>query len=83
MLDGDGFLNRLQIAIHVDDLLVLECAEHVDNERVGDLLEDVLLKGIKLPPLLTDAIELKAQAEQASAAMEFKLSKVIMRERDE
>ena len=38
-------------------------------------MEDVLLKGIILPKLLTDAIELKAQAEQASATMEFKLSK--------
>merc|ERR1739841_248441 len=35
----------------------------------------VLLKGIKLPKQLTDAIELKAQAEQESARMEFVLSK--------
>jgi len=41
----------------------------------GIVLEDVLLKGIKLPKQLTDAIELKAQAEQASARMEFVLSK--------
>merc|ERR1711998_817549 len=41
----------------------------------GIILEDVLLKGIKLPKQLTDAIELKAQAEQESARMEFVLSK--------
>merc|ERR1711934_1070104 len=41
----------------------------------GTLIEDVLLKGIKLPKQLTDAIELKAQAEQESARMEFVLSK--------
>merc|ERR1712225_99664 len=41
----------------------------------GIVLEDVLLKGIKLPKQLTDAIELKAQAEQESARMEFFLSK--------
>merc|ERR1712070_986892 len=41
----------------------------------GIILEDVLLKGIKLPTQLTDAIELKAQAEQESARMEFVLSK--------
>ena len=41
----------------------------------GIQLEDVLLKGIKLPKLLTDAIELKAQAEQESARMEFVLTK--------
>lgn len=32
-------------------------------------------KGIKLPKLLTDAIETKAKAEQESARMEFVLSK--------
>merc|ERR1712022_79911 len=41
----------------------------------GIVLEDVLLKGIKLPKQLTDAIELKAQAEQESARMEFVLTK--------
>merc|ERR1712054_386302 len=44
-------------------------------EPRGVTLEDVLLKGIKLPKQLTDAIELKAQAEQESARMEFVLSK--------
>jgi len=44
-------------------------------EPRGIDLEDVLLKGIKLPKQLTDAIELKAQAEQESARMEFVLSK--------
>eukprot|EP00657_Telonema_sp_P-1_P006858 TRINITY_DN26326_c0_g1_i1.p1 TRINITY_DN26326_c0_g1~~TRINITY_DN26326_c0_g1_i1.p1 ORF type:complete len:336 (-),score=116.06 TRINITY_DN26326_c0_g1_i1:202-1209(-) len=41
----------------------------------GIVLEDVLLKGIKLPQQLIDAIELKAQAEQESARMEFVVSK--------
>jgi len=41
----------------------------------GIKLEDVLLKGIKLPDLLINAIEQKAQAEQASARMEFVVSK--------
>lgn len=44
-------------------------------EPRGITLEDVLLKGIKLPKQLTDAIELKAQAEQESARMEFVLTK--------
>lgn len=39
------------------------------------ILEDVLLKAIKLPKLLTDAIESKAKAEQESAVMEFVLTK--------
>ncbi|KAJ1444800.1 membrane protease subunit [Pelagophyceae sp. CCMP2097] len=41
----------------------------------GIILEDVLLKGIKLPAQLTASIELKAQAEQESARMEFVLTK--------
>merc|ERR1712164_22787 len=41
----------------------------------GIKLEDVLLKGIKLPDLLINAIEQKAQAEQASARMEVVVSK--------
>mmetsp|Transcript_19843 Transcript_19843/g.41734 ORF Transcript_19843/g.41734 Transcript_19843/m.41734 type:complete len:288 (-) Transcript_19843:177-1040(-) len=41
----------------------------------GIVLEDVLLKGIKLPTILTDAIESKAKAEQESQRMEFILSK--------
>jgi|ERR1712070_211789 len=41
----------------------------------GIVLEDVLLKGIKLPKQLTDSIELKAKAEQESARMEFVLTK--------
>merc|ERR1712028_124778 len=41
----------------------------------GIILEDVLLKGIKLPKQLINAIELKAQAEQESARMEFVLTK--------
>jgi regulator of protease activity HflC (stomatin/prohibitin superfamily) len=41
----------------------------------GVVLEDVLLKAVTLPNLLTHAIELKAQAEQESARMEFVLTK--------
>jgi len=41
----------------------------------GLLVEDVLLKAVRLPELLTHAIELKAQAEQDSARMEFVLTK--------
>lgn len=44
-------------------------------EPRGIILEDVLLKAIKLPALLTSAIEIKAQAEQESARMEFVLTK--------
>merc|ERR1719482_292700 len=41
----------------------------------GLIVEDVLLKAVRLPSLLTHAIELKAQAEQDSARMEFVLTK--------
>merc|ERR1719399_2478908 len=41
----------------------------------GIVVEDVLLKAVRLPELLTHAIELKAQAEQESARMEFVLAK--------
>lgn len=41
----------------------------------GIIVEDVLLKAVRLPSLLTHAIELKAQAEQDSARMEFVLTK--------
>ena len=41
----------------------------------GIVLEDVLLKAVTLPQLLSHSIELKAQAEQESARMEFVLSK--------
>lgn len=41
----------------------------------GIIIEDVLLKDIKLPAQLTKAIELKAQAEQDAARMEFVLQK--------
>jgi regulator of protease activity HflC (stomatin/prohibitin superfamily) len=44
-------------------------------ESRGIILEDVLLKAIVLPKMLTDAIEVKARAEQESARMEFVLSK--------
>eukprot|EP00286_Rhodomonas_abbreviata_P022902 CAMPEP_0181315086 /NCGR_PEP_ID=MMETSP1101-20121128/15176_1 /TAXON_ID=46948 /ORGANISM="Rhodomonas abbreviata, Strain Caron Lab Isolate" /LENGTH=295 /DNA_ID=CAMNT_0023422247 /DNA_START=171 /DNA_END=1058 /DNA_ORIENTATION=- len=41
----------------------------------GIVVEDVLLKAVKLPAQLTHSIELKAQAEQESARMEFVLTK--------
>lgn len=41
----------------------------------GIELEDVLLKAVTLPSQLTHSIELKAQAEQDSARMEFVLAK--------
>lgn len=41
----------------------------------GIIIEDVLLKDIKLPAQLNKAIELKAQAEQDAARMEFVLQK--------
>lgn len=41
----------------------------------GIILVDVLLKGIVLPKELTKSIELKAQAEQEAARMEFVLEK--------
>ena len=44
-------------------------------EPRGILLEDVLLKAVTLPALLSHSIELKAQAEQESARMEFVLTK--------
>jgi len=44
-------------------------------EPRGIVLEDVLLKAVTLPSLLTHSIELKAQAEQDSARMEFVLAK--------
>lgn len=44
-------------------------------EPRGIILEDVLLKAVTLPGQLTHSIELKAQAEQDSARMEFVLAK--------
>merc|ERR1719353_2305968 len=41
----------------------------------GIIVEDVLLKAVRLPETLRNAIELKAQAEQESARMEFVLTK--------
>lgn len=48
-------------------------------EPRGIVLEDVLLKAIVLPELLTHSIEQKAQAEQDAARMEF----VLLKERQE
>jgi len=41
----------------------------------GIVLEDVLLKDVKLPALLVNAIEVKAQAEQDALKMKFVLEK--------
>jgi len=41
----------------------------------GIIIEDVLLKDIKLPAELSKSIELKAKAEQDSARMQFVLAK--------
>eukprot|EP00286_Rhodomonas_abbreviata_P024636 CAMPEP_0181296946 /NCGR_PEP_ID=MMETSP1101-20121128/4972_1 /TAXON_ID=46948 /ORGANISM="Rhodomonas abbreviata, Strain Caron Lab Isolate" /LENGTH=344 /DNA_ID=CAMNT_0023401839 /DNA_START=50 /DNA_END=1084 /DNA_ORIENTATION=+ len=41
----------------------------------GIIVEDVLLKAVTLPQQLINSIELKAQAEQESARMEFVLTK--------
>merc|ERR1712100_948596 len=41
----------------------------------GIIVEDFLLKAIKLPDQLVRAIELKAQAEQEAQRMEFVLQK--------
>merc|ERR1711998_359081 len=57
----------------IHDKLLQELREKLSPRGIE--LEDVLLKGIKLPKQLTDAIELKAQAEQESARMEFVLTK--------
>lgn len=59
--------------VMIHDKLVEELSAKLTPR--GIVLEDVLLKGIKLPKQLTDAIELKAQAEQESQRMEFVLSK--------
>mmetsp|Transcript_32100 Transcript_32100/g.37737 ORF Transcript_32100/g.37737 Transcript_32100/m.37737 type:complete len:330 (+) Transcript_32100:49-1038(+) len=53
--------------------LMEDLKEKLDPRGIN--IEDVLLKGIKLPTLLTDAIETKAKAEQESQRMEFILSK--------
>lgn len=57
----------------IREKLMVELSEKLGPR--GVVIEDVLLKGIKLPTLLTDAIETKAKAEQESARMEFVLSK--------
>jgi regulator of protease activity HflC (stomatin/prohibitin superfamily) len=41
----------------------------------GIIIEDVLLKNLKLPTQLTESIEAKAKAEQESSRMEFVLAK--------
>lgn len=41
----------------------------------GIIVEDVLLKSVKLPDQLTRAVELKAESEQAAQRMEFVLAK--------
>lgn len=51
--------------------------EELDSKlaKRGIVIEQVMLKDLKLPASLTQAIELKAQAEQESGRMEFVLSK--------
>ena len=46
-----------------------------DLEKRGIIIEDVLLRDIRLPIALKASIELKQQAEQESLAMNFKLQK--------
>lgn len=46
-----------------------------DLEKRGLIIEDVLLRDIRLPVALKASIELKQQAEQESLAMNFKLQK--------
>jgi len=46
-----------------------------DLEKRGVIIEDVLLRDIRLPIALKASIELKQQAEQESLAMNFKLQK--------
>ncbi len=46
-----------------------------DLEKRGLIIEDVLLRDIRLPIALKASIELKQQAEQESLAMNFKLQK--------
>jgi regulator of protease activity HflC (stomatin/prohibitin superfamily) len=43
--------------------------------RRGIIVEDVLLKSVKLPDQLVKAVELKAESEQAAQRMEFVLAK--------
>jgi prohibitin 1 len=46
-----------------------------DLEKRGIIIEDVLLRDIRLPIALKGSIELKQQAEQESLAMNFRLQK--------
>lgn len=66
-------------ALYTSDRSVIQSKLSADLAKVllprGIIVEDVLLKAVKLPTQLTHSIELKAQAEQESARMEFVLSK--------
>lgn len=55
--------------------------EELDEKlgKIGIIIENVMLKDLELPESLSKAIELKAQAEQESARMEF----ILTRERQE
>ena len=57
----------------IQDSLKLELTEKLGPR--GIIIEDVLLKDIQLPDQLAKSIELKVQAEQEAARMEFVLSK--------
>lgn len=58
---------------HIQDELMTTLT--VKFDPYGIRLEDVLLKSIKLPDLLVDAIEAKARAEQEADQMQFVLQK--------
>jgi regulator of protease activity HflC (stomatin/prohibitin superfamily) len=66
-------------ALYTSDRSVIQSKLSAELSKVlqprGIVVEDVLLKAVKLPEQLTHSIELKAQAEQESARMEFVLSK--------
>jgi len=61
--------SRQQIQIKLKQMLMNKLSVR------GVVVEDVLLKDVKLPQLLADAIEMKAQAEQDAMKMKFVLEK--------
>lgn len=61
----------------IEDGVMTELAQSLGEK--GIIIENVMLKDLKLPESLTSSIEMKAQAEQESAQMEF----VLARERQE
>ena len=57
----------------IQDTRKAELTEKLSSR--GIIIEDVLLKDIQLPEQLSKSIELKVQAEQEAARMEFVLQK--------